>query len=398
MKNKIKLVVDEVFAKMVDIRRHLHMFPELSGMEKNTADYISGILHEWEIPHVRNIGGYGIVAQIDGQNPESCCGALRADMDALPIEEANETPYKSRNRGVMHACGHDAHTAALLGSIYILNSLKNSFNGRLKFFFQPSEEKFPGGASQMINDGVLENPRVDFMLGQHVLPTMEVGKAGVKAGMYMASTDEIYITVKGKGGHAATPELLVDPIIIASDILTSLQQVVSRKNNPSIPSVLSFGRFIADGRTNIIPNEVKLEGTFRTFNEEWRGEAHTHIERIATGIAESMGATCEVNIAHGYPFLVNNEEMATIFKEIGIDLLGNDNFEDLSLRMTAEDFAYFSQKVPSVFYRFGVANQDKGINSNLHTPTFDLDEDALKTAASLMSFAAIRFVNHFSKK
>lgn len=397
MKNKIQTSVEEIFSKMIEIRRHIHMFPELSGQEKHTSEYIASVLKEWNISFIRNVGGYGIVAQIEGKNPDLVCGALRADIDALPIQEKNEVAYKSQNPGVMHACGHDAHTAALLGAVYVLNILKESFIGRIKFFFQPSEEKFPGGAKLMIEEGVLENPKVDFVIGGHVLPTMDVGKAGVKSGMYMASTDEVYLTVKGKGGHAATPELLVDPIVIASEIVSGLQQVVSRKNNPSIPSVLSFGRFIADGHTNIIPDEVKLEGTFRTFNEAWRREAHAHIKRISMGIAESMGGSCEVEIAHGYPFLVNNEELAELIKETGIELIGND-FIDLPLRMTAEDFAYFSQRVPSVFYRFGVANEAKGISSNLHTPTFDLDEDALKIGASLLSLSAIKCLEYFSTK
>lgn len=397
MKNKIQSAVEKIFNKMIEIRRHIHMFPELSGQEKKTSEYIAAILKDWGIAHTKNVAGHGIVAVIDGKNPESVCGALRADIDALPIQEMNDVPYKSKITGVMHACGHDAHTAALLGTIYVLNEMKDSFSGRLKFLFQPSEEMFPGGAKLMIEEGVLENPKVDFMLGAHVLPTLEAGKVGVKSGMYMASTDEIYLTVKGKGGHAATPELLVDPVLIATEVLSSLQQVISRKSNPSIPSVLSFGRFLADGRTNIIPDEVKIEGTFRTFSEEWRKEAHGHIERIAKGIAESMGGSCDVKIAGGYPFLVNDAELTEVFKNIGRELLGDD-FVDLSIRMTAEDFAYYSQKVPSVFYRFGVGNAKKGITSNLHTPTFDIDEDSLKTAATIMSMAALKFLEHFSEK
>ncbi|PLW93316.1 MAG: amidohydrolase [Marinilabiliales bacterium] len=396
MKNRIQSAVNDVFDKMIEIRRHIHMFPELSGQEEKTSEYIAAILKDWGVGFTQNIAGYGIVAQIEGVNADAACGALRADTDALPIQEMNDVPYKSKIPGVMHACGHDAHTAALLGTIYVLNSVKDSFNGRLKFFFQPSEEKFPGGAKLMIEEGVLENPDVQFVLGAHVLPTLEAGKVGVKSGMYMASTDEIYLTVKGKGGHAATPELLVDPVLIAVEVLSSLQQVISRKNNPAIPSVLSFGRFLADGRTNIIPDEVKLEGTIRTFSEEWRKDAHAHIERIATGIATSMGGECKVNIAHGYPFLVNNEELTEVFRNTGKEFLGKD-FVDLPLRMTAEDFAYYSQKVPSVFYRFGVSNPEKGITSNLHSQTFDIDEEALKTAASIMSMAAIQFLDHFSE-
>ena len=397
IKKKIQSLLDEVFNQMIEIRRHIHMFPELSKQEKKTADYISAILQKWNIPHEKNIGGYGIVAIIEGQNPNAICAALRADMDALPINEENDVPYKSQNQGIMHACGHDAHVAALLGTAFILNNIKDEFVGRVKLVFQPSEERFPGGAKKMIEAGVLENPKVDFMLGQHVLPTLETGKIGVKPGMYMASTDEIFLIIKGKGGHAATPELNIDSVLVAAEILTSLQQIVSRKNTPSTPSVLSFGRFIADGQTNIIPDIVTVDGTFRTFDEEWRKKAHEQIVKIASGVAESMGASCEVKIVKGYPYLVNDHDLTMQFSKIARNLLGDD-FIDLPLRMTAEDFAYYSQKVASVFYRFGVANESKNINSNLHTATFDIDEEALKTATLMMSNACVSLMEFYLKK
>lgn len=376
--------------ELVAVRRHLHMYPELSMQEEKTSAYIQSKLKEYGIPFTAGIAVHGVVGLIKGKNPEKKVIALRADMDALPILEKNQTGYTSQNPGVMHACGHDVHMTSLLGAAKIINELSNSFEGTVKLIFQPSEEKFPGGASMMIKEGVLENPVPSTMFGQHVLPTLEAGKVGMKPGKYMASTDEVYLTVKGRGGHGATPELNVDPVLIAAHILVALQQIVSRNAPPQLPAVLSFGRFIAEGRTNIIPNVVKLDGTLRTFDEKWRLEAHQKITKMAASIAEGMGGTCEVFIDKGYPFLVNDEQTTAKAKQYATEYLGSENVMDLDLRMTAEDFAYFSQSVPSCFYRLGIRNESRDIIHNLHTDQFDVDESSLETGAGLMAWMAIR--------
>lgn len=385
----IKQKAADYSGELRSIRRHLHMHPELSMQEEATSAFIRKKLTEYGIPFKSGLAVHGIVGLIEGQNPSKRVIALRADMDALPIYEKNEVSYCSQNPGVMHACGHDAHMTCLLGAAKILNELKEQFEGTVKLIFQPSEEKFPGGASMMIKEGALQNPSPQEMFGQHVLPTLEAGKVGFKPGKYMASTDEIYLTVKGRGGHGATPEMNVDPVLIAAHILVALQQIVSRNAPPQLPAVLSFGRFIAEGRTNIIPNEVKLDGTLRTFDEKWRAEAHQKIERMAGSIAESMGGSCEVFIDKGYPFLVNDETVTAEAKQAAIEYLGAGNVVDLDLRMTAEDFAYYSQQIPSCFYRLGTGNVEKGIVHNLHTDRFDVDESSLETGAGLMAWLAV---------
>jgi amidohydrolase len=377
------------FDEVVSIRRHLHQNPELSLQEHKTAAYIKELLTKWNIPYRDEIAETGILATLEGENPEGRIIALRADMDALPIEEANDLPYKSINTGVMHACGHDVHMASLLGAAKILNSLRSHWSGKIKLIFQPSEESLPGGASLMIKEGVLKNPVPESIFGQHVAPQIEAGKVGIRSGMYMASTDEIYLTVKGKGGHAAMPHMITDPVLIASHVVVALQQIVSRRSTPWVPSVLSFGKIAGNGRTNVIPNEVKLEGTFRTFNEEWRKQAHERIREIAEGVASSMGGDCDVNIVKGYPFLVNDDQLAENFRKYAAEYVGKENIVELDLAMTAEDFAYYSHENPACFYRLGTRNESKGITANLHTSNFNVDEQALKTGMGLMAWIAI---------
>ncbi len=380
--------------ELVKIRRHLHANPELSFEEHQTAKYVSDKLREYGLSPQEGIATTGVVVHVEGKNPNKKVLALRADLDALPIQEANDVPYKSVNPGIMHACGHDVHTTSLLGTAKILQQVRDQFEGTVKLLFQPGEEKIPGGASIMIKEGVLSNPEVSRILGQHVMPFIDVGKVGFREGMYMASADEIYITVKARGGHGATPHLNVDSVLIASHLIVALQQVVSRHADPKVPSVLSFGKVIAEGATNIIPNEVKLEGTFRTMDEPWRAKAKELIQKIAHGVVESMGGICEINILKGFPYLKNNPEFTRLAKKAAEDYLGVENVVDLDVWMAAEDFAFYSQEIDACFYRLGVRNEAKGITSSVHTPTFDIDEDALEVGSGLMAWLAIQELNY----
>ncbi len=387
---KIKNIAAHLFPEVVKYRRHLHQHPELSFQEFETSKYIASILDQYQIPYNSNIAGTGIVAIVEGKNPSKKVIALRGDMDALPIQEDTGLEYASLNNGVMHACGHDIHTSSLLGCAIILNQIKESFEGTVKLIFQPGEELLPGGAKLMIEEGVLENPKVENIIGQHVFPDLEVGKVGFRKGMYMASADEIYITVTGKGGHAALPHKVIDPILISSHLIVALQQIVSRNANPSTPSVLSFGYIEGKGATNVIPNEVSLKGTFRTFDETWRKEAHKKIKSIAQGIVESMGGKIEVDIKVGYPFLINDEATTNIAQQAAIEYLGKENVVDLDLRMTAEDFAYYSQVCKGCFYRLGTSNFEQNITGALHHPKLLLDDSALEISIGLMSYIAIK--------
>jgi amidohydrolase len=389
LKEKIKELAKQYHPEVVEQRRHIHANPELSFSEFETSKYICSQLDKMGIPYKNGFVETGIAAIIEGNNPEKKTIALRADIDALPIQEENEVAYKSKNDGVMHACGHDVHSSSLLGVGRILNEIKSEFEGTIKLIFQPGEEKLPGGASLMIKEGILENPNPEKVFGQHVYPQLEAGKVGFRPGMYMASTDEIYVTVTGKGGHAALPHLNVDPVLITSHIIVALQQIVSRNTKPDVPCVLSFGKVTANGATNIIPDEVKLEGTFRTMDEEWRADAHRKMKKMAESIAESMGGSCDFDIHKGYPFLVNDEVTTEQAKIWATEFLGKENVIDLDLRMTGEDFAYFTQERPSCFYRLGISNHEKGITSGLHTSRFDIDETALETSIGLMSWIAV---------
>jgi amidohydrolase len=389
IKETIRQLAKQFLAEAIATRRHLHRHPELSFREIETGKFIAAKLTEYGIPHEHGWGKNGVVALIGGKRPGKVV-ALRADIDALPILEANDVPYRSQNQGVMHACGHDVHTACLLGAAKILYALRNEFDGTLKLIFQPGEEKLPGGASILIAEGVLENPKPVSIIGQHVLPAMETGRVGFKSGMFMASADELYLTVKGKGGHGAAPQECVDPVLIASHIVVALQQIVSRNANPTVPGVLTFGKINSTGgATNVIPNEVKMEGTFRTMNETWRAEAHRRMKKMAEGIAESMGGSCDFRIEVGYPFLVNDEDLTARARRFAEEYLGKEMVEDLPLRMTAEDFAYYSQKMPACFYRLGTGNKARGVTSPIHTDTFDVDENCLETGMGLMSWLAV---------
>jgi amidohydrolase len=386
---KIKSLAGKFKADVIQCRRHLHMNPELSFNEFRTQEFVEQKLREFGITGMKRMANTGVVVEIKGKNPDKKMIALRADMDALPITETNKVEYKSKNEGVMHACGHDVHTSSLLGVARILNELKNEFEGSVRFIFQPGEEKLPGGASLMIKEGVLENPKPFSVIGQHVMPQIDAGKVGFRKGLYMASTDEIYVTVKGKGGHGAMPHLVIDPVLIASNMIVALQQIVSRRAKPSLPSVLSFGKFIANGATNVIPDEVHLEGTFRTMNEQWRNEAHELMKHLAESLADSMGGKCTFDIRRGYPFLINDDATTDRARKAAENYLGKENVEDLEIWMAAEDFSFYSQQAPSCFYRLGVRNESKGITSSVHTSTFDIDESALETGMGLMAWMAV---------
>lgn len=386
---KIQELAEQQANANIDTRRYLHAHPELSFHEFETQVYVESQLNKLGIPTQR-IANTGVIAIIEGKNPTKKVVALRADMDALPIQETNDIPYKSQNPGVMHACGHDVHTSSLLGTARILQSVKDEFEGTIKLLFQPAEEKAPGGASIMIQEGALQNPSPAGILGQHVATNIPVGKVGFREGMYMASADELYLTVKGKGGHGAMPDQCIDPIVIASHIIIAMQQIISRNKNPRLPSVLSFGKFIAEGATNVIPNEVKIEGTFRAMDEEWRADGLAKMKKLAEGIAESMGGSCDFFVLKGYPFLKNNPELTRRMKEAAIEYMGADNVIDLDIWMAAEDFAFYTHHVDACFYRLGTRNDDKGIIHGVHTPNFNIDEKALHVGPGLMAWLAIQ--------
>ncbi len=388
-KDRIHQLANQIHQDVIKTRQHLHAHPELSFQEYETSAFVASRLDELGIS-CQKMANTGLLALITGSKPSDKVVALRADMDALPIMEANDIPYKSKNTGIMHACGHDVHTSSLLGTAKILHELKNEFAGTVKLIFQPAEEKLPGGASVMIKEGVLENPKPQAVIGQHVMPLIETGKVGFRSGKYMASTDEIYVTVHGKGGHAAQPQQNIDPVLITSHIIIALQQIVSRVADPRLPSVLSFGKVIANGATNVIPDEVYLEGTFRTMDEDWREKAHQKMKKIAEGIAEAMGGSCDFNIVKGYPFLINEEKLTARVRAYAEDYLGKENVLDLDIWMAAEDFAYYSQVADACFYRLGTRNEEKGIISSVHTPTFDVDENSLSISAGLMAYIALK--------
>jgi amidohydrolase len=386
---RIKQIANQHFDAMVANRRHLHRNPELSFEEFATTKFIAEKLKEigYNLQTITETGGY---IDILGKNPGYRVIALRGDIDALPIFEKNEVEYKSQNEGKMHACGHDVHTTSLLGAVRILHELREEFEGTIRCIFQPGEERLPGGASIMIREGVLKNPNVESIIGQHVMPLMDAGKVGFRPGLYMASADEIYIRVIGKGGHGAHPHQNIDPVMIAAQIITQLQTIPSRRAKPSIPTVLSIGKVIAEGSTNIIPNEVYMEGTFRTYDEEWRAKAHQLIVQMCNDICKLHGATCEAEVRKGYPFLMNDEKLTENAKQWATEYLGAENVLDLELWPAGEDFAYYSQEIPACFYRLGSKNEAQGKTSMVHTPTFDVDEESLKIGSGLMAWLAIQ--------
>ena len=390
--DEIKKLAELFYDEMVIFRRHLHMYPELSGKEKETSAYICTQLDKMGIPYRKNVAGYGIVALLQGNGVgEGRCIALRADMDALPVQELSECDCRSKNNGVMHACGHDFHCAALLGALMILKQLQDHFSGTVKAIFQPSEERCEGGAPFMIEEGVLENPKVDKIFGLHAEASLEVGNVGFCAGNYMASNDELFMTVHGKGGHAALLNEICNPVFIAAEIILELQKAVKQCFHDVAPEtiealhILNFGKFIANGATNVIPDTVEVEGTLRTFNEMKRKEIHKVLTTVSQNIAKNRGGVCQLHINHGYPVLKNDATVTQFAQNIAEQLFGREHVKQLPPKTTSEDFSFYLQKIPGTFFRVGIANPEKGITHQTHHNRFDIDESALKTAAALLS-------------
>ncbi len=391
LNEKIKLLAKQYAPETIAIRRHLHTHPELSYLEFKTTEYVQAQLTQLGISF-ESKAGTGILGIIEGKNPASRVIALRADMDALPILEENEVPYKSINNGVMHACGHDVHTSVLLGAAKILQALKEEWEGTVKLIFQPGEERNPGGASYMIKEGVLQNPAPQGIVGLHVHPGLNIGKLSFRKGRVMASADEIYITIKSKGGHAAAPHLTSDTILIASQLIVSLQQIISRNKNPLSPSVLSICSIQGGNATNVIPSEVKLMGTFRAMDEEWRYKAHDLIRKLAIGLVESMGAEIDLHIDIGYPTVDNDPALTEAAWKLADAFMGQSQVEETEIRMGAEDFGYYTQVIPGCFYRLGVRNEAKGIIHQVHTPKFDIDENAIEIGMGMMAFLGVNLL------
>ena len=387
LKEKIKKLAADYAEEFIAIRHHLHAHPELSYKEFETSQFIQQKLSGWNIEH-KIMATTGVVGLIKGKNPDRRIIALRGDMDALPITEENTVEYKSQNVGVMHACGHDVHSTCLLGAAKILNETKDDWEGTVKLIFQPGEERNPGGASIMIKEGVLEDPKPQAIFALHVHPGLPIGKLSFRSGMVMASADEIYITIKGKGGHAASPHLTTDTILIASHLIISLQQIISRNNDPFNPSVLSITSVKGGNTTNVIPSEVKLMGTFRAMNEEWRFKAHELIKKQSTELVYAMGGEIDITIDVGYPFVLNNEKLTSTAWLSAEEYAGKENIEQTELRMGAEDFAYYSHQIPACFFRLGVGNIQKQITSGVHTPKFNIDESAIEIGMGVMAWFA----------
>lgn len=385
----VRSKAEQYFEEIRTIRHHIHSNPELSYEEYNTSAFISQKLTEYGIEHQTGVAGTGVIGLIKGKSPDKKCIALRADMDALPMQEANDVPYKSKNDGVMHACGHDVHSSCLLGIARILNDLKDEWEGSVKLIFQQGEEKHPGGANLLIEAGVLENPKPEAIFALHVYPHMPSGTVGFRAGQYMASTDEIYVTIEGKSGHAALPNQAIDPIAIGALVVTGLQQIVSRKANPIIPSVLTFGKIEAGFATNVIPDKLELWGTLRTMNEEWRAEAHRLIREFAEHTCAAYGAKATVHIPQGYPSLYNDPEVTNKAEAWAKEILGDENVKTLDLRMTGEDFSFYTLHMPGCFFRLGTNKNNEEFLASVHNAHFDIDEDAMKTGVETMTWITL---------
>jgi hippurate hydrolase len=388
LQEKVKALAAKYADENIATRHHIHSNPELSYLEFETCLFVQNRLQEIGIPYTV-MATTGVVGILEGKNPTSRIIALRADLDALPIVEQNDIPYKSKKDGIMHGCGHDVHTTCLLGAAKILFELKDEWEGTIKLIFQPGEEKNPGGASILIKEGVLENPKPEAIVGMHVNPQLQVGKLSYRSGMVMASADELYITLKGKGGHAAAPHFTHDTLLAASHITIGLQHIISRNNNPFNPSLITITSIQGGNTTNVIPSEVKMMGTLRCMNEEWRTKAHELIKKYVTETATTMGIIAEVHIDIGYPFVLNNAAVTENARAAAKQFINPELVEETELRMGAEDFGYYSHQIPGTFFRLGTMNAAKGITSGVHTPTFNIDEAAIELGVGIMAWMGI---------
>ena len=391
LKEVITTKVSAIYEKIKGYREHLHQNPELSYKEFNTMEYVAAKLKEIGIPYEKGVAGTGIIGIIRSSkhSENQACIGLRADLDALPIQEQNTASYKSKVDGVMHACGHDVHTSILLGAAEILFELREDLEHPIKLIFQPGEEKNPGGASLLIEAGVLENPKVKEMYALHVFPELEVGKLGMRSGLYMASSDELHLEIIGVGGHGAMPEKCINPILIGSEFIIEAQNIIHKSCPKEVPCVISFGHFDALGATNVIPERAEIKGTFRTMNEEWRGKAAILLMDLANNLENKYKGNVNLEISKGYPFLKNDEELTEKLKAKFESFFGPENIEGLALRMTSEDFSFYSQTIPVCFFRLGVGNKEKGIIYSVHHPKFDVDSACLKTGMLAMIQAAL---------
>ena len=391
LKELLRTKVSAIYEKIKGYREHLHQNPELSYKEFNTMEYVAAKLKEIGIPYEKGIAGTGIIGIIRSSKHSEyqACIGLRADLDALPIQEQNTAFYKSKVDGVMHACGHDVHTSILLGAAEILFELREDLEHPVKLIFQPGEEKNPGGASLLIEAGVLENPKVKEMYALHVFPELEVGKLGMRSGLYMASCDELHLEIIGVGGHGAMPEKCINPILIGSEFIIEAQNIIHKSCPKEVPCVISFGHFDALGATNVIPERAEIKGTFRTMNEEWRGKAAILLMDLANNLENKYKGNVNLEISKGYPFLKNDEELTEKLKAKFESFFGPENIEGLALRMTSEDFSFYSQTIPVCFFRLGVGNKEKGIIYSVHHPKFDVDSACLKTGMLAMIQAAL---------
>ncbi len=373
-------------SELTEWRSHMHQHPELSFQEHETTRWVANQLDGMGIRHTALPSGTGLIAKIE--NGEGPTIAFRAELDALPMTEQTGAPYASAIEGRMHACGHDVHTACLLGALRILIENLDGWQGTVFGIFQPGEEQLPGGAKAIV-EGNLLVPQPDAVIALHVMPELEAGMVGFRPGRYMASTDELYITVHGKGGHAAMPHLAIDPIVMQAHLILALQNAVSRWSNPALPTVLSICRVQGGTTTNVIPAEVKLAGTLRTYDEAWRAELHSRLRTLVEGIAEGLGGTAEFEIRHGYPALPNDAGLTHRLRDITAELLGEDKVAELDLRPTADDFAYYAQAYQSCYFRLGTRDQGAGLTHSVHSPFFDVPQSVLPTGAGLLAWMVI---------